>query len=313
MREARRNIVVHLTVMESDVEQNLRNTVGELPPNVERVATKQGTHFLLYTNHYTSEQPSELLSNCQGVALETGLEEWTESPHLLMEVFRVSQYSEILEMLERERIPVYLTDPHINNIVPYAELSILGIEAGGGTWLLMNFPEKYKRYKERGGGKLTRRDILKLGSRAGVGLYLFSPWIGVAATFGTNVTGICKRSGRIFSHAVLTLHPEVGLLTMHARNAIIAHKQEEIMQREKIRTLATVIGSLHSGLEGEFRTAPEDRLRFLHRIRPLLTHAFSPSESLYQIVKMEFNGEEWKETACYDVPELKELVDESLK
>lgn len=296
-------------------EMKERDAVFEdkIPSSVEKVTTEHGTHFLLYTNHYTSEQPPELLSNCQGVALETGLEEWTESPHLLMEVFRISQYSEILEVLERERIPVYLTDPHINTIVPYAELSTLGIEAGVGTWLLMNFPEKYKKYKERGGGKCSRRDILKLGARTGVGLYLFSPWIGVAATFGTNVTGICKRSGRIFSHAVLTLHPEAGLLTMHARNAIIAHKQEEIMQREKIRTLATVIGSLHSGLEGEFRTAPEDRLRFLQRLRPLLVRSFSPHESLYQIVKMEFDGTEWKETARYDVPELKELVDESLK
>lgn len=166
--------------------------------------------------------------------------------------------------------------------------------------------------------KLSRRDFLT-GSEIAKGA--FAGWLTLPVIESTLFA--TKGIQGEFLHPEMrklieTTHPEVWFLILTLRNVLLAHKEHWLLthkdrwlrnQETAVTNLGTIIGSAHTGLEDQILHSPEERMKLLKAVKPLLKIVYN-KESVYKMLKYDFDGKQWRTTGFYEVPELKALVTE---
>lgn len=91
------------------------------------------------------------------------------------------------------------------------------------------------------------------------------------------------------------------------RNVVMAHKGEWLMRNVTgMKHFAMVLGEGHTGIEGQLRRSPEDRIKALQRLS-LILKALSRRETIFNISRYDYNGSEWQLGGMFEVPELKAI------
>lgn len=281
--------------------------------NTARIQKQEGIYTLIYSLHNRPADPTQLPTHCDGLVFEGGLARWDEDPEKVLNRYRTThpQYSSLFPVLEKRRMSVYFADARSTTGMSLRENIVIGAETAAAAWLLCTLPGRYKQYvKKREETKLSRRAMLKLGIRASIGTYLVMPLTEQIAAYGSNVVDFGQGAAVGYQKLCHATHPEHLLSLIKIRNVILAYKEQWLMAHAAGRPhLATIIGPGHACIEEDIQSSQEDKLAFLMRsyVRPFL-RIFPSKESVYSIVQFDFNGEEWKQTAMYEIPELKKLV-----
>ena len=159
----------------------------------------------------------------------------------------------------------------------------------------------------------TRRQLLRMGGTALLAAvvmpWLVLPTIAQTTRAVTTVSGRGESLGELLQDVNNYYHPEVDVLTVNLRNAVVAYKQEWWMRRRGDHPeVLGVWGPGHGGRRGLERwilLPMEDKLAYIEAITDLLPKGagtFSPA--FYQIA--EFLGQ--SPYKLYDVPGLKALA-----
>lgn len=207
-------------------------------------------------------------------------------------------------VLDTARGKVYgIQDSLLFNAMGYPMMVAL-TEGAIGTKLLMQVIEDRKQ--------ITRRGFLKkvgTGFKTAAAVWLSMPLIESLLFLGFGVQGDFVHPN--LRKLIEKTHPETWFFILTLRNVVLAQKEQWLMEQmgDKPHHIATIIGAAHTGLEDQIRKSPEERLKFLQAVKPLLEHMFVP-ESVYKMVQFEFNEKRlhWRPTKIFEIPELKELV-----
>lgn len=235
---------------------------------------------------------------------------WTENPLSCLYIEKTSgpQYSPLFPQLEKKRIPIIFADAALSDTIRDKERYLLLAETLFGTGLLVNRGIDLIKTKQLS-QRLSRRDFLKAARDMALAFYLATPAyssLGILASSEIN-----KGHGPTaeFQKISQKLHPEVDLFVLTLRNAILAQKEQWLMEKMGERPhCASVLGMAHSGIEDQIRYSPERRLGFLRRLKPVLPWVISSKETFYQIALLDFNGRFWQVREILEEPELKELI-----
>lgn len=266
-----------------------------------------GTFTLLYGHHYATPTNQHIPPDTTDICIETASTNWVKEPlHALFTSRVFPQFSEAFQRAEEKHIPTYIMDPAIHHAIPVgiAEASLLAAEAVLG----MRIGKKVlKTLREKGRG-LSRRELLGVSARMLGALWLLLPGVSgvgrLASTLsdaGHEPTATALR----FSHAV---HPEQFLCTATLRNVVLAHKQEWLMKHfGGYPHITTIVGSMHVDIETCILSSPEERLRFLDRVMPILKPMVIP-DTFAAIARCQYEGGGWKERGQWEVPELRKYL-----
>lgn len=262
--------------------------------NVVRIEKPEGFYTIIYGIHSRPTEPQQLPERFDGLFLETGRNNYLEASLNFLKAFKGDrQYQPVFQPLEEKRIPIYFADAFLDEKVIALDSLVTGGEGGLAVIIASQI---------RKNGQISRRDFL----RATASTWLLTPFVSSMGGFFFGDIGeepIAELQK--FSHR---LHPEDKLLTLTVRNIIIAHKEQWLTERiGKGPHLATILGADHVGIEDWILNSPEERITFLYRSKPIWRPFVAP-ETVYQMVRFDFDGYQWQVGEIFEVPELKELV-----
>jgi pheromone shutdown protein TraB len=206
------------------------------------------------------------------------------------EVKKHLQYKLLFERLEKGKIPVLFADvkyKYNNFALILADNFFTTAEWIGGMRAISQLI--------RNGNKLKRGFVASFAYGL-AGAWLLLPVVSNMTRLVSSITGEgMKQSARLkkLSHK---LHPEAELLYLSLRNAVIAEKAYHLAQTcGKKAHIAIVLGAGHVGIEDMLIRSHAERMNYLRKFQSLLHRIVLP-EYLYSIIRMGYNGKEWRRT-----------------
>ncbi len=275
---------------------------------IEEIIKPEGIYSILYGVHILPTDPNLLPQNVSAVFLETGMIKWEDySMDSLNYLRNHRQYKEIFEQMEKKKITLLLGDVNyrFSWLIPFLDIAVLQAEASMGMKLLKNSLATFNKNE-----KLSKKDIAKIMGGSAAGLWLLLPMLPDLVRAVSVLTNAGLKKSATLQKAVYKLHPELFLLLKTIREAVIAEKEQKLMEHIGNRPhFATIMGGAHTGLEDQILATREERLKTLQRLKPVIKLLVVP-ESFYQLAQWNFNGNEWELTRIYNLPELREVVEE---
>lgn len=278
----------------------------ERKDNVVRIDKPEGTYTIIYGDHSTPQDPEQLPENLEGLVLETGTARWPEN--LLGYLYYCKndrQLASLFSRLEEKKIPVIFSDARLRAqlTIPVAENLMAIAEAGLGSNLLT------KAKKELKTKQISRRKFLRVTGAVALASYLSTPLLASLSRAASIFTNVGHGPTAEFQKISHKLHPEADLFVLTLRNAILAQKEQWLMEKMGNRPhFATVLGGDHCGIEDQIQYSPQRRLKFLKALKPLLPRVISPKETFYKIAIFDFNGRVWQVRETLEEPELRKLI-----
>jgi hypothetical protein len=270
--------------------------------NITTIETGTGTYTILYGLHVVPQNPDDVPDNITGIILETGIHQWLKDPvQTIQKLKNHPQYKLLFERLEKEKIPVLFADvkyKYNDFVLILADNVFTAAGWIGGTRLINQLI--------RNDTKPPRRFVTSLAYGL-AGAWLLLPVISNMTRLVSAITGEgMEQSARLkkLSHK---LHPEAELLYLSLRNAVIAEKAYYLAQTYgKKAHIAIVLGAGHVGIEDMLIKSHVERLGYLRKFQNLL-HKIVLPEYLYSIIRMGYNGKEWRMEKTEKVPALEAL------
>jgi hypothetical protein len=265
--------------------------------NITRIETDTGTYTILYGLHIVAQNPDEVPDSINGIILETGIHQWLkDSVKTIQKLKKHLQYKLLFDRLEKEKIPVLFADLKYK----YNDFALI---------IADNF---FTAAEWIGGMRLINQMIRNGGFVASLtyglaGAWLLLPVVSNMTRLMSSITGEgMEQSARLkkLSHK---LHPEAELLYLSLRNAVIAEKAYYLAQTYgKNAHIAIVLGAGHVGIENMLIKSHAERMSYLKKFQNLL-HKIVLPEYLYSIIRMGYNGKEWRMEKNEKVPSLEAL------
>lgn len=273
--------------------------------NVTHIYEPEGTWTIIYGPHtFFSYDPKQLPKGTDGLFLEHQ-SNYLKNPLGFLSADKESKdYQPLIEFAETNRVPVYFADLDIRNemlVIP-AEVLVELTETVVGAAILKKIPQVMRN------NRMSRRQFLKIGARALSGAWLMTPMASMVGTTASGLTGAEEERTAEFIKLSDRMHPEDILISKTLRNVVLAHKEEWLMNKMGNKPhFSTIFGPLHAGLEDQIQHSPESRIEFVRALRPVLKTVVTP-ETLYKMIRFDFDGKNWRIGEIFEVPELKELV-----
>jgi hypothetical protein len=270
--------------------------------NITTIETGTGTYTILYGLHVVAQNPDEVPERITGIILETGIHQWLKDPvKTIQKLKNHPQYKLLFDRLEKEQISVLFADVKYK----YNDFALILADnfftaAGwiGGTRLISQLI--------RNDTKSQRGFVTSLAYGL-AGAWLLLPVVSNMTRLVSSITGEgMEQSARLkkLSHK---LHPEAELLYLSLRNAVIAEKAYYLAETYgKKAHIAIVLGAGHVGVEDMLIKSHVERLGYLKKFQNLL-HKIVLPEYLYAIIRMGYNGKEWRLEKTEKVPSLEAL------
>ena len=270
--------------------------------NITTIETGTGTYTILYGLHVVAQNPDDVPERITGIILETGIHPWLKDPvKTIQKLKNHPQYKRLFDRLAREKTPVLFADVKYK----YNDFALILADnvftaAGwiGGMRLISQLI--------RNDTKSQRGFVANLAYGL-ASAWLLLPVVSNMTRLGSSITGEgTEQSARLkkLSHK---LHPEAELLYLSLRNAVIAEKAYYLAQTYgKKAHIAIVLGAEHVGIEDMLIRSHMERLGYLKKFQHLL-HKIVLPEYLYAIIKMGYNGKEWRMEKTEKVPALEAL------
>jgi hypothetical protein len=270
--------------------------------NITTIETGIGTYTILYGLHVVAQNPDDVPENTTGIILETGIHPWLKDPvKTIQKLKNHLQYKLLFERLEKEQVPVLFADVKYkyNNFALLLADNLFSAAGWIGGKRLINQLIRHDAKPQR--GFVTH---LAYGV---AGAWLLLPVVSNMTCLVSAITGEgMEQSARLkkLSHK---LHPEAELLYLSLRNAVIAEKAYYLAQTcGKKAHIAIVLGAGHVGIEDMLIKSHVERLGYLKKFQNLL-HKIVLPEYLYAIIRMGYNGKEWRMEKTEKVPALEAL------
>lgn len=285
--------------------------------NMANIVKPEGTYTILYSRHdRVQEIPAQFPSNLNGIFLEVS------GNYLIDPLFYMSflanrlpedpfpQYEKVIKLAEEKMIPIYLADVNTVSFPLLDKAVLVGTAASfGETTIGLTMLAKLTQVEKKTTGekKINRRNFLKQTATTAAALWLTTPVISNIGRIVSAYGGVGEDITANFQKMSHKLHPEQGLVVLTIRNELLAHKEEWLANVLGNKpNLATIMGAAHTQIEDAIQSSPYDRLAFLRSVSPIIKTFFT-SESLYKMVRLDFNGKEWQVNNILIIPELKAL------
>ncbi len=270
--------------------------------NITTIETGTGTYTILYGLHVVPQNPDDVPENITGIILETGIHPWLKDPvQTIQKLKKHPQYKLLFERLEKEQIPVLFADVKYkyNNFVLLLADTVFPAAGWIGGRRLINQMIRHAANPQRG--------FITSLAYGLAGAWLLLPVVSNMTCLVSAMPGEgMEQSARLkkLSHK---LHPEAELLYLSLRNAVIAEKAYYLAQTYgKNAHIAIVLGAGHVGIEDMLIKSHGERLGYLKKFQNLLHNIVTP-EYLYSIIRMGYNGKEWRVEKNEKVPALEAL------
>lgn len=276
---------------------------------VVKIVTHEGIYNIIYGNHLTPTNPDLLPQGLSGIVLETGGVDWYEDPQGALNFVRNHpQYRNLVPRLETDRIPIYLVDSGYNIDNDIEWVSTIADSAVSTSEGVLGSALAFSAARDLRQKEISRRKLLKSGIKGLAGLYLLSPFVVQAGRLLAEISGEGRGLSADAFAAVEKIHPEANLFGLKIRDALIAYKEQKILEQLQGRqNIATVIGAAHVGIEDRLRATPPENLAYLDALQPIIS-AFANKNTFSNAVEFEFDGRSWQQTAKMDFPELQSLL-----
>ncbi|MBI4440788.1 hypothetical protein HY639_01345 [Candidatus Woesearchaeota archaeon] len=264
--------------------------------NVCHIYKPEGTYTVVYGVHIW-QTPPEQIPKTDGLFLEL-VSKNADQLNRLMFCQKSIPYEKVIEHAEQNRIPIYFPDvgfshPELRRVLSrFSDTFYAGV---GGIFALASYAAYHS------GAYTTSLCAAMAG-----GMFLF-PYIVDLAGLASILTGRAVEEDIVLQKSSRRLFPWRDILIKFSRDALIAYKQEWLMNQQGPSHYTTIIGRGHVGIEDMLLQSLEDTLKVLREIKPLIRWMLVP-ETVYKIPMVNYTGNEWQHTQTYEVPELKELV-----
>lgn len=270
----------------------------EIVNGAVKINKPEAEYTLIYGRHDQTQNPQQLPNPLDGLYLENIIN--FDNANLATQKLRADkQYGEIIKELERRgTVPIYLPEietTKLGTAISIGSLLILGTEAG----LSLTATQRFLR------SKATRRHFLKTSALGITTGWLQSSFLPLVSFPLEAVSPL----GKTISFVTEKLHPEYSWFTLQFRNRAAAYKMQWLAEKEgDSPKLASIYGSMHRGLEEEIQSSLGQKIDSLGATKKLWINLIKPS-SFKTLPKYEFDGDLWRQTALYEIPELAKLVE----
>jgi len=300
----------------------------ELPENIKILDLPEARYRIIYENHILSHSP-EVLGNADALAVEVGGDTHdygnpSEAPHISVEnglfVGKPNEKDRaFVQRIVTTRTPVYFMD--LVDRKGFGRMEALGSTTlTSAEWVAAAAAGKYLVDRVKSGEKVSRRDFL----RGSLATALIAKGTVDAAAKVNSVVDIAsgvhtKKSefGKMLTQANETINPELTAFVLTFRNAIWAHKLQQIastLRNEKGRKpeIALKIGAGHSGIEGMLQMDPADRLSYIKKVTRVLsavTEIGPQALSISSMGRFQYSSavDKFVPTRAYHDPELEKI------
>jgi hypothetical protein len=270
--------------------------------NITTIETDTGTYTILYGLHVVAQNPDEVPDRINGIILETGMHQWLKDPvKTIQRLKKHLQYKLLFDRLEKEKISVLFADlkyKYNDFALIMADNFFTAAEWIGGMRLISQMIRNDNKPKRGFVASLT----------CGLaGAWLLLPVVSNMTRLVSSITGEGMEQSAGLKKLSHKLHPEAELLYLSLRNAVIAEKAYHLAQTYgKKAHIAIVLGAGHVGIEDMLIKSHGERLGYLKKFQNLLHNIVIP-EYLYSIIRMGYNGKEWRVEKNKKVPALEAL------
>ncbi|MCR4325282.1 MAG: twin-arginine translocation signal domain-containing protein [Patescibacteria group bacterium] len=305
-------------------------SLEKLSENVEVIDTPMARFRFIYENHQFGHSPEELGHPDAFATEAVGAADFAD-PEVARRMVgwlldnlsnrkpteRAPNPTAYVESLEVNRTPVYLVDivdPEETYFSASVATYALGTGANVGASVLA---ATYIAKKIKDDEPMSRRKFLKGALATGIaakGAVSATPQIADLTIDPERFSkpGPVEKTVRSTSEAI---SPEIHMFIWSFRNAVWAHKLNQIAQKlrdEKGQKpeIAMQLGRAHSGLETMLRADPEKRLSYIRnasRIINLLIPFKERGVRISSIARLEFKDSEWVPTETYHEPDLEQI------
>lgn len=271
---------------------------------------KPGAEFtVVYGIHVSPIDPTKIPLSSDGVILESGAFDYIKEPANVLNTLRNRpDYVNLFPQLEAQRIPIILTDSMYipdESVIGASSLPDITVKVAEVTTGLVLSRQGIRDLTNE---NLTRRRFLKGGGRIVAGAYLTLPGIAEAFRLLTSAIGKGQETSADLFNFSESIHPEVNVLVLKIRNALISYKEQEIarIMGEKPH-LVTLIGAAHTGIEEQLKLDTNDNLDYLRALQPIISK-IATKTTFPRAAIFEFGEDGWETTKVHEFPELANLV-----
>ncbi len=317
--------------------------------DIAEIEKKEGKYTVLYGDHNKEQSVEDIPLDATSFMMETGVLDYVDKQveeivDLLEFDKSGAQFNSIMRKNNELKLPIYFTDarpPDVAALMLLLSEFTPFVKAGIGTAAIFgtasevlkhkedvksfqhskefysDFPQELvDKYEGIAAPTLSRRDLVKLGGKALVGAWLFTPLV-TKLIHNFLYEYEETREKKTLDDVNNLLHPDERVLDavmLTARNLVMAHKEQLIMEadRENKNNMVSILGAEHYGIEGALTASPEERMESLEAMKPLLKIAFRDS-TFYSYAKLtpeeQVDGSIRYEKTITEVSELRELLE----
>jgi hypothetical protein len=154
-----------------------------------------------------------------------------------------------------------------------------------------------------------KRSFLKNIAYAGLAGWLLFPSIANMLHLGSTIAGTGQSATAALKKISHKLHPEIDILYLTLRNAVIAEKLSYLAKSFAKRPhIAIVLGAGHVGIEDMLTSSSARRLKYLSQ-KKYLIRKLAKADYLHKATTINFTGKTWGSTRTNSIDTLKPMLD----